>query len=104
MMMLVLKTLYMLVCAMLVMIILMQRGKDAGGDLFGAGSSAVLSSQGTTSFLVKFTSTLAGLFFILSLALGFVINRQNHAIQLKDIAASTVMVEKAAEQGVQKQK
>ena len=82
----ILKVLYAVICTMLVLVILMQRGKDAGGDLFGAGSSAVLSSQGTTSFLVKLTSTLAGLFFLLSLALGFVINHSHSRIHLQDLA------------------
>ncbi|MEC8064410.1 MAG: preprotein translocase subunit SecG [Pseudomonadota bacterium] len=100
-MLMILKILYATVCLFLVLVILMQRGKDAGGDLFGAGSSAVLSSQGTTSFLVKLTSTLAGLFFILSLALGFVINQSLNHIHLQDLANATV-VEKVVDQEAKK--
>ena len=99
---LIIKALYVIVCVFLIMIILMQRGKDAAGDLFGAGSSAVLSSQGTTSFLVKFTSTLAGLFFTLSLILGFLINHSSHTIHLKDIANTKVMEQPAQKSNAKK--
>ena len=76
---------YSIVCFLLVGVVLLQRGKDASGDLFGVGSSAVLSSHGTTSFLVRFTSILAALFFILSLWLGHVINNHADQIKLKDV-------------------
>ena len=76
---------YSLVCFMLVGVVLLQRGKEAGGGLFGSGSSAVLSSHGTTSFLVRLTSILGGLFFILSLALGVVINHQVAQVHLQDV-------------------
>ena len=81
---------YSIVCFLLVGVVLLQRGKDASGDLFGVGSSAVLSSHGTTSFLVRFTSILAALFFILSLWLGHVINNQADQIKLKDVVTQQV--------------
>lgn len=76
---------YSVVCFMLIGVVLLQRGKEAGGGLFGTGSSAVLSSHGTTSFLVRLTSILGGLFFILSLALGVVINKQADQMRLQDV-------------------
>ena len=83
---------YALVCLMLVGVVLLQRGKEAGGGLFGTGSSAVLTSQGTTSFLVRLTSILGALFFMLSLALGFVINRQADQVRLSDVMQAADIV------------
>ena len=83
---------YALVCMMLVSVVLLQRGKESGGGIFGTGSSAVLSSQGTTSFLVRFTSIFGALFFILSLALGFVINRQADQVRLSDVMQAADIV------------
>ena len=70
--------LYLFVCFLLVLVVLLQRGKDASGDLFGVGANAVLSSQGTTSFLTRMTSVLGLLFFLLSVLLGYTINRSLH--------------------------
>ena len=81
----ILTILYSVVCFMLIGVVLLQRGKEAGGGLFGTGSSAVLSSHGTTSFLVRLTSILGGLFFIISLALGVVINKQADQMRLQDV-------------------
>ncbi|MEC8460858.1 MAG: preprotein translocase subunit SecG [Pseudomonadota bacterium] len=67
--------------------VLLQRGKDASGDLFGAGASAVLSSQGTTTFLVKLTSSLGVMFFLLSVLLGYMVNHSVSRISLKDVLA-----------------
>lgn len=79
--------LYAIVCIFLILVILMQRGKDSGGDIFGSGSGAVLSSQGTTSFLVKLTSFLGLMFFLLSLSLGVIINQSTNSVQLKDVVS-----------------
>ena len=81
----VLTVVYSIVCFLLVSMVLLQRGKDAAGGLFGSGSSAVLSSHGTTSFLVRATSILGALFFLLSLALGVVINRQVDQLRLQEV-------------------
>ena len=69
----------------LIGVVLLQRGKDSSGDLFGAGASSVLSGQGTTSFLVKLTGTLSVLFFLLSFFLGVVINQAVDRVRLQDI-------------------
>ena len=78
---------YVIVCILLVLVVLLQRGKDASGDLFGAGASAVLSSQGTTTFLVKLTSSLGVMFFLLSVLLGYMVNHSVSRISLKDVLA-----------------
>jgi len=90
---------------LLILMILLQRGKDASGDLFGVGSSAVLSSRGTTSFLLKFTSVLGGLFFMLGLWLGSTINQQTYRITTQEVlksAAAEQETHKAVDKAIEK--
>lgn len=56
-----------------VVLVLLQQGKGAdAGASFGSGASAtVFGSQGSSTFLSKFTAILAAVFFASSLALGF---------------------------------
>ena len=77
--------LYVIVCLFLVGVVLLQRGKDSSGDLFGAGASSVLTGQGTTSFLVKLTGTLSILFFVLSFFLGVVINQSADRVRMNEV-------------------
>jgi preprotein translocase subunit SecG len=64
-------TIYVLVCALLIITILLQQGK--GGDIanaFGGGSSqAVFGARSGATMLTRATSVLAALFVIGSLAL-----------------------------------
>ena len=87
--------LYLSVCVFLVGVVLMQRGKDSSGDLFGSGASSVLTGQGTTSFLVKLTATLSILFFVLSFFLGLVLNQSADRMRLDDVikAKEAIVVE-----------
>ena len=91
--------LYITVCLALIGVVLLQRGKESSGDLFGSGASSVLSSQGTTSFLVKLTGTLSMLFFVLSFFLGVVINQNADRVRLTEVlkAKDSVIVESQAE-------
>ena len=54
-------------------LVLLQQGKGAdAGASFGAGASAtVFGSQGSATFLSRFTAILAAAFFITSLGLAF---------------------------------
>lgn len=56
-----------------VALVLLQQGKGAdAGASFGAGASAtVFGSQGSATFLSRFTAILAAAFFITSLGLAF---------------------------------
>lgn len=76
---------YVVVCLFLIGVVLMQRGKDSSGDLFGSGAGSVLSSQGTTSFLVRLTATLSVLFFLLSFFLGVVINQSADRLSMNEV-------------------
>ena len=62
--------LFVLVAALMVFVILMQRPKSEGlGAAFGAGVTENIFGAQTTNVLVKFTTWLAGTFFALTFAL-----------------------------------
>jgi preprotein translocase subunit SecG len=61
---------FVLVAALMVFVILMQRPKSEGlGAAFGAGVTENIFGAQTTNVLVKFTTWLAGIFFVLTFAL-----------------------------------
>ena len=70
-------------------LVLLQHGKGAEiGAAFGSGASnTVFGSQGAASFLVKLTATLAAVFFITSLSLGYLASQD--AKQIKTLQAPT---------------
>jgi len=62
--------LFALVAVLMVLVILMQRPKSEGlGAAFGAGVTENIFGAQTTNVLVKFTTWLAGIFFLLTFAL-----------------------------------
>lgn len=64
---------HVLCCIFLILVILLQAGKDAGmGAAFGGGGSGtVFGGRGAGSFLGKVTASCATIFFITSLSLSF---------------------------------
>ncbi|MGQ3891507.1 preprotein translocase subunit SecG [Legionella sp. CNM-4043-24] len=76
---------HVLVALTLIGLVLMQHGKGADiGASFGSGASGtVFGSQGTGSFLFKFTGGLAMTFFVTSLTLSYLVaTRYENAQQL----------------------
>ncbi len=65
-----------------VALVLLQQGKGAdAGASFGAGASnTVFGSQGSSTFLSKFTAILAAGFFITSLGLGYFAKEKAHEL------------------------
>lgn len=62
--------LFVLVAALMVLVILMQRPKSEGlGAAFGGGVTENIFGAQTTNVLVKFTTWLVGIFFALTFAL-----------------------------------
>jgi len=61
------------ICALIVALVLLQRGKGAdAGTGFGAGASGtVFGSRGSSNFFSRSTAVLATLFFVTSLALAY---------------------------------
>lgn len=66
----VLLVVFVLVAVLMVLVILMQRPKSEGlGAAFGGGVTENIFGAQTTNVLVKFTTWLAGIFFVLTFAL-----------------------------------
>ena len=67
-------TLHLALCASIVGLVLIQRGKGAdAGAGFGAGASGtVFGARGSATFFSKATAVVATLFFVTSLALTYV--------------------------------
>ncbi|ERI51460.1 preprotein translocase subunit SecG [Pseudomonas sp. EGD-AK9] len=85
-----------------VVLVLLQQGKGAdAGASFGSGASAtVFGSQGSSTFLSKFTAILATGFFITSLGLAFFAKEKADAmtqVGLPDPAVLEVQQKPAAE-------
>lgn len=96
--------LHVLVAICIVALVLVQHGKGAdAGAAFGSGASnTMFGSQGSTSFLMKFTCLLAAIFFCTSLGLGYLAAHQARASK-KDflgLPAKTQPVKKVAAQPV----
>lgn len=70
---------HVLVAVVLIGLILIQQGKGADiGAAFGSGASnTVFGSQGVGTFLFKFTSSLAIIFFATSLLLSYLVSVQH---------------------------
>ena len=73
---------HLLAALSVVALVLLQQGKGAdAGASFGAGASnTVFGSQGSSTFLSKFTAILAAGFFITSLGLGYFAKEKAHQL------------------------
>jgi preprotein translocase subunit SecG len=60
-------TLHIIVCVILVILVLLQSGKEGMGVIFGGGSSSLFGSTGAGGILVKLTTFVAVIFLATSL-------------------------------------
>ena len=60
-------TLHIVVCVVLVVLVLLQSGKEGMGVIFGGGSSSLFGSTGAGGILVKLTTFVAVIFLATSL-------------------------------------
>jgi preprotein translocase subunit SecG len=69
--------LHVIVCLVLILVVLLQRGKgsDMGAALGGGGSNTVFGSRGAGNFLTKLTSACAVVFMLTSLSLAYLGSR-----------------------------
>lgn len=65
-------TLYLIVCFLLIILILLQSGKEGMGVIFGGGNSSVFGSAGAGGILAKLTTLMAIIFIITALAYTYV--------------------------------
>jgi len=61
-------TLHVIVCVSLVILVLLQAGKEGMGVIFGGGSGSVFGSSGAGGMLSKLTAFMAALFILTSLS------------------------------------
>lgn len=61
-------SLHVIVCITLVILILLQAGKEGMGVIFGGGNASVFGSSGAGGLLAKMTAFMAVLFIITSLS------------------------------------
>lgn len=79
---------HVIIAVAIIALVLLQQGKGAEmGAAFGSGASqTVFGSQGSSSFLLKVTGSLAILFFVTSLSLGYLSAHQTKQDPLKNLA------------------
>ena len=77
-----LQSLFVIVCALMILIILMQRPKQEGlGAAFGGGVTDQVFGARTTNVLQRGTVYLGSMFFILALALAVLVGQQNKTVK-----------------------
>jgi len=83
--------LHVLVCALIIGLVLLQKGKGAdAGAAFGSGSSGtVFGAKGAANFLSRSTAVLATLFFASSLSLAYLGSNRPVATSMMDDPASS---------------
>lgn len=80
-------TLHIIVCAILVILVLLQSGKEGMGVIFGGGSSSLFGSTGAGGILVKLTTFVAVLFLATSLGYNILTGvKPSKEESLKDIS------------------
>lgn len=67
-------TLHIIICVVLVLLVLLQSGKDGMGVIFGGGSSSLFGSTGAGGLLVKLTTFIAVLFVVTSLSYNILVS------------------------------
>lgn len=84
-------TVHIIACVVVVVLVLLQSGKEGMGVIFGGGSGSVFGSSGAGGLLVKLTALFGALFLITSLA-------YNVSISPKKPGGSSVMQDAPIEQ------
>ena len=92
-------TLHIIVCVLLVILILLQSGKEGMGVIFGGGNSSVFGSSGAGGILAKLTTLLAIIFVITSLSYTYVTSsRPNTESTILDVKIEETTTPQAKEQ------
>ncbi|MDQ7031454.1 MAG: preprotein translocase subunit SecG [Desulfonauticus sp.] len=69
-------TIHIIACIVLVILVLLQSGKEGMGVIFGGGSSTVFGGSGAGGFLAKLTAGAAIVFFCTSLTFTYLSARK----------------------------
>jgi len=75
-----------MVCLVLVLVVLLQRGKgsDVGAALGGGGGNTIFGSRGAGNFLTKLTTGSAVIFMLTSLSLAYLGNQNSNPLDMGD--------------------
>ncbi len=65
---------HVIVCVVLIVLVLLQSGREGMGVIFGGGNSSTFGTGGAGDFLTKFTAILAVIFLATSLTYNVVIS------------------------------
>ena len=88
--------LHIMACLVLILVVLLQRGKgtDVGATLGGGGGNTVFGSRGAGNFLTKLTTGSAIIFMTTSLTLAYYGNQSSNPLDMGgDILSPTVAEE-----------
>lgn len=93
--------LHIMACTVLVLVVLLQRGKgsDIGAALGGGGSNTVFGSRGAGNFLTKLTTGSAVIFMLTSLSLAYSGNRASNPLDMGDAVLDIAVEREADDQG-----
>ena len=84
------------ICALLVVVILLQEGKKGMGAIFGGSSSSIFGARGAANVLTKITSVLAILFMLNSVWMSYISSRDASVVDAVDEKTEPVETEKPA--------
>ncbi len=91
--------LHVMACLVLILVVLLQRGKgsDVGAALGGGGSNTVFGSRGAGNFLTKLTTGSAIVFMVTSLSLAYTGSRSSDLLDMGDDILEIEEVEREAD-------
>lgn len=99
-------SLHIIVCVILVILVLLQAGKEGMGVIFGGGNASVFGSGGAGGILSKLTAFMAVLFIFTSLSYTYVTSERSPAeksvildVKLEEMPVPPVPPVQAAPQG-----
>lgn len=87
-------TLHIIVCFLLIILVLLQSGKEGMGVIFGGGNTSVFGSTGAGGILAKLTTLMAIIFIITSLSYTYVTSSRSSSesvilnVKIEEPAAS----------------
>ncbi len=92
-----LQVVHLFVCAMLILVVLLQQGKGGGmGAAFGGGAGAqVFGGRGAGNLLTRATSVCAAIFMLTSVSLAYISSSGDRALK----ARAAISAEKTSEKG-----
>lgn len=89
-------TLHIIVCVLLVILILLQAGKEGMGVIFGGGGASVFGSSGAGGMLAKLTAFMALVFVITSLSYTYVTSPRRASDESQILNTPPVTIEDSA--------